>query len=210
MFSWDESQATLVNPQPTYELELTKTSVLNNVLRLDGQPRFLISTVDAAAAITKITDLSTNQLLVTIRRRALLPDDIKFTYHYDGEAVKMKEWLREEQSEDGHTQWMIDTPMGSYIWRIQVTLRLSLCPINDIDNPIAWVKHETPTSPITALVLKRGTESFMDEILAGFLILELKLRMKEKEMTKAFGWNANKRYVLGTMYADTGNFNRRQ
>lgn len=100
MFS-SESQITLVNPEPTTELTLSIRSVLNTTLLVEGKPVISISTPDPAASVTKITDLTTNQLLVTIKRRAFRSDAIIFEKRYSGESLKLKDWLQETKTSDG-------------------------------------------------------------------------------------------------------------
>lgn len=96
------SVLTLVNPPKSHkELVITKPSTLNNVLLLNGSPRYIISTVDPSAAKTKISDARTKEVLVKIRRRILRSDDITFTHH-GGNAIKIgKEWLKESKMPDG-------------------------------------------------------------------------------------------------------------
>lgn len=94
------SQATLVNPQPPIELVCSKNSVLNTLLLRDGKPYYSISTLDKSVSCTRITDLRTQELLVTIQRRWVASDTITFTQRYGGEKLKLKEWLRHSGSQE--------------------------------------------------------------------------------------------------------------
>ena len=94
------SQATLVNPQPPIEFVCSKHSVLNTLLLRDGKPFYSISTLDKSVSCTRITDLRTQELLVTIQRRLLASDTITFTQRYGGEKLKLKEWLRFSGSQE--------------------------------------------------------------------------------------------------------------
>ena len=62
-----------------------------------------------------------------------------------------------------------------------------LCPEDDQGHPVAWVQLPTGTSPF-ALLIKRESEGFRDQILASFIILEQLLRLEEKIMTNAGGY----------------------
>ncbi|KAF8162647.1 hypothetical protein B0H34DRAFT_651301 [Crassisporium funariophilum] len=174
-----ESQETLVNVEPRTELVFTTSSVMNTSLLFHHRPTLNIATKDAAGALTLITDLQTNELLVTIKRRTLHPDTVKFAYRYDGKAVKIKDWMQEGKMEDGRLKWTMNTPVGRFVWRKDVALRLALWAENDGLHPIAWSQLKTEYVP-HALVLERGTEIFRDEIVASYLILEQQMRIEEK------------------------------
>ncbi|KIM46937.1 hypothetical protein M413DRAFT_23258 [Hebeloma cylindrosporum] len=180
------SQITLVNPDPPIELVFSKfNSMLNNNIFINGRPHYKIVTIDPH---TTITDVQTNELLVRIKRRTLHADAITFTHHYGGNPLKLKQWVVDSgKTLEGYRKWTIETPLGVFVWRIDPVLRLSLCPGRDLDHPVAWVQLPTGTLPF-ALLLKRGTEGFRDQILASFIILEQLLRLEEKVMTKARGY----------------------
>ncbi|RXW16629.1 hypothetical protein EST38_g9222, partial [Candolleomyces aberdarensis] len=80
-----DSQVTLINPETTLELVLEKPAYpLNTRLLVNGKPWFKISTVDRDANITNITDLRTNEVVATIRRRMFLSDKVKFPRRFGG------------------------------------------------------------------------------------------------------------------------------
>ncbi|CAA7261032.1 unnamed protein product [Cyclocybe aegerita] len=201
------SQVTLVNPEPITELVLTKNSALNTLLLYKGKARYQVATVDANAARTTITDVRSGELLAEIKRRTFHSDTVKFTHFFDGKAVKIKEWLREEKMANGHKRWNIESSAGNFSWRKDVTRRLALCPSHNMESPIVWLQLPTKEKPY-ALVFKGGVESFVAQILAAFVILEQEIRLEEKEFFRADGFVCDERTLAG-MYVDTGNFNRR-
>jgi len=174
------SEVTLINVDPITELVLAKESVTNTTLLRHNKPCLKVSTNGKDGAITTITDVQTNQLLVTIKRRDFRSDIISFTNLYGGKPVKVKDWIQEKKPTNQRSQWKINTTAGSFTWRTDVVLRLTLCSENDLDHPIAWVQPKTETKRY-ALVMKGGTENFRDEIVASYIILEQRMRMKEKQ-----------------------------
>jgi len=159
-----------------------------------------VSTNDIANAITTITDVQANQLLVTIKRRDFFSDLITFTNLYGGKSVNVKDWMQERKLENGRLQWRINTAIGSFIWRIDVVLRLTLCSENDLNNAVAWVQLRTESKPY-ALILKRGTESIRDHIVASYIMLEQKMRMKEKRYFIGDGIALQDSNVMAVHYA---------
>ncbi|KAF9481295.1 hypothetical protein BDN70DRAFT_991980 [Pholiota conissans] len=182
MFSSD-SQTTLVSSEQTTELTLSTKSILNTLLLTKGKPSIAISTVDPAGAVTKIINLATGQLLATIKRRTFLPDVVKFEQLYNGEPLKIREWLLEVKISGQYTKWIVNTPSGTFVWHVHKIFRLALFPENDSENPIAWLQLDGSFS----LVLKRSTEGFRDEIITSFVILEQQMRLEEKKISKANG-----------------------
>ncbi|KDR82171.1 hypothetical protein GALMADRAFT_222045 [Galerina marginata CBS 339.88] len=176
------SQVTLVNPDPPTALVFTKSSTLNTTLLNNNKPYFKVSTLDAAGARTTRTNVETNELLVTIKKRTLHSDTIKFANKHEWKSLKQKDWLVDGKLADGFPKRTIRTPVGSFVWRRDVVYRLALCPENDLDHPVTYTQFPTMEDRSTpwALLLTRGTESFRDEIVASFLILEQHLRMEEK------------------------------
>ncbi|PPQ82211.1 hypothetical protein CVT24_012889 [Panaeolus cyanescens] len=181
------SAVTLVNSRPHSELVITKPSALNNVLLLNGKPRYIISTTDPAAAKTKITDARTKELLAKVHRRTIFSDEVMFTHHENGKPIKIgKEWFKESKMPDGRVRWDIETSSGNFAWRMDVVHRLVLCPASDMDNPIAWVQLPNENKSF-AIIVPPGWESIWDIIIAGWVILEQKMRLYEKESQRAEG-----------------------
>ncbi|PPQ76434.1 hypothetical protein CVT26_013004 [Gymnopilus dilepis] len=175
------SQITLVAPEATSTLIFSKNSVLNTSLYLNARAVYEIATTDSAAERTVIKDVATGEVVVVIQRRTVLSDIVVFSAR-DGRGevtVKLKEWLKEKTLENGYSTWTIETPIGNFVWRTDKSLRLALCPESNLDHPIAWAQLKTDTDPF-ALVLTRGTEPFREEIVASYIVLEQKMRMKEK------------------------------
>ncbi|KAF8882769.1 hypothetical protein CPB84DRAFT_1686529 [Gymnopilus junonius] len=175
------SQITLVAPEPTTTLIFSKPSVINTTLFSNGHPLYSIATLDAAAERTTITDAATEEVLVTIQRRAVLADTVTFSRSSEpnSNSVKLKDWLKERTLETGYSTWTVETPIGNFVWRTDKSLRLALCPEGNLDHPIAWAQLKSETDPF-ALILTRGTEPFREEIVASFIILEQRMRLKEK------------------------------
>ncbi|KDR69383.1 hypothetical protein GALMADRAFT_104055 [Galerina marginata CBS 339.88] len=186
--SLNASQATLVAPESTTTLVFSKPSAINTTLLRNGRPLMTVSTLDAGAERTTISDAEAGagEVLVVVQRRALLSDTVTFARHYGGRSLKLKDWLKEDVLENGHTTWTIQTPVGNFVWRTDVALRLALCPESNLEHPLAWAQLHTETTPF-GLVLTRGTEQFREEIVASFLILEQRMRMREKMYYRAHG-----------------------
>ncbi|KAF9048899.1 hypothetical protein BJ165DRAFT_1463418 [Panaeolus papilionaceus] len=181
------SVLTLVNPPKAHrELVITKPSTLNNVLLLNGSPRYRISTSDPAAAKTDIFDARTKEQLVKIKRRIFFTDEITFINH-GGDTKKIgKEWLKESKMPDGRLRWDFESSSGDFAWRMDVIHRLVLCPASDMSNPIAWVQLPDETKSF-ALVVPPASESMWDIIVGGWVILEQRIRLQEKETERAAG-----------------------
>ena len=91
------SEVTLVNVESIIELIFAKASVINTTLLYHNEPYLKVSTNDIASAVTTITDVQANQLLVTIKRRDFRSDIITFTNLYGGKSVNIKDWMRERK-----------------------------------------------------------------------------------------------------------------
>lgn len=147
-YSASDSQITLTNPLPALELYSSKRSVTNTVLSHNGKPYISISTVDRAVSCTEIKDLRTDQLLVTIQRRTIVPDTITFEQRFDDQQLKIKNWLVELKTGDTRSaetychvecsslkkistisrirEWLVKKPIGNFIWRSTVDIRLAV------------------------------------------------------------------------------------
>lgn len=96
------SQATLVNPETRAVLTFSKPlSGISSTLWLDDRPYLQVATVDSAGACTTVTDLGSNKVLLTIRKRKLHPDTVTFAHKYEGRSVKQKDWLVVGKAADG-------------------------------------------------------------------------------------------------------------
>ena len=141
--SFSSSEVTLINPEPPTALKFSSPSVLNNVVSLNGKPIFMVSTLDAAGAQTKITDAQSKELLAVIKKKTFQPDTVQFTHKYDGKPLKQREWLVPGKFEDGRSvflwqsfsitlltstvnrsKWTIHIPLGRFVWRTDVVHRL--------------------------------------------------------------------------------------
>ncbi|KAJ2915231.1 hypothetical protein MD484_g5173, partial [Candolleomyces efflorescens] len=181
MLSRTDSQITLTNPEPALELVLKRpTSILNTHLLVNGKPRFQISTVDRNASITKITDLRTQEVVVTIHRKIFSPDKIKFPRRFGGKSVKKDAWMSEVKLTTGNSAWLINSNNGKLLWRRNGSQQLVLTTADDASDRLAFFSDK---SPRPSLCVERSTEETLDEILAGFIILEHRSRMDTKRMT---------------------------
>lgn len=89
------SEVTLVNPLPNSSLTFKTSSVINNILTHDGWPYFKIAIGDATGTRIEISNPHTKEILVKVQRRNLFSDEITFSRHFDGKALKIKDWLHE-------------------------------------------------------------------------------------------------------------------
>ncbi|CAA7262192.1 unnamed protein product [Cyclocybe aegerita] len=125
MLESSSSQITLVNPEETTQFLFTKPSVTNTTFLFKGRPYYKVSTTDPAGLITKVTDLTANEVVITIKHRRFHADTVKFAHRFDSKYVKIKEWLVEGKMTDGFTKWTVDTPVGTFVWRTDAELRLA-------------------------------------------------------------------------------------
>ncbi|RXW12974.1 hypothetical protein EST38_g12883 [Candolleomyces aberdarensis] len=176
-----DSQVTLINPETTLELVLEKPAYpLNTRLLVNGKPWFKISTVDRDANITNITDLRTNEVVATIRRRMFLSDKVKFPRRFGGKSVKKDDWMSKVKLSTGQNAWVINSESGKFLWKWDSAQRLILTPENNTDHTLAFVKDEPP---VLALCVKRSAEGSLDEIIPGFVILEQRMKTDTKRTT---------------------------
>ncbi|RXW16628.1 hypothetical protein EST38_g9223 [Candolleomyces aberdarensis] len=176
-----DSQVTLTNPGPTLELVLENPAYpLNTRLLVNGKPWFKISTVDRDANITNITDLRTNEVVATIRRRMFLSDKVKFPRRFGGKSVKKDDWMAEVKLSTGQNAWVISSESGKFLWKWDSAQILVLTPENDTDYILASVKDEPP---LLALCVKHSAEGSLDEIIPGFIILKQRIKLDTKRTT---------------------------
>jgi len=99
------SEVTLINPDPPAEVIFTKYSTLNTTILFNGRPRYEVETRDAGLSKTDIKDLGRGEgeLIVKLRRKALLGDTVEFVTNGMGmkKAMKQKDWLIEGKFGDG-------------------------------------------------------------------------------------------------------------
>ncbi|TFK34889.1 hypothetical protein BDQ12DRAFT_689008 [Crucibulum laeve] len=196
-----DSQITLVNSaSESVDLVFEKPSIssLHNTVYLNSRPLYTITTRARDGAQTKVFDVSTTHLAITIDRSVFFSDKITFADRNDGKAIKVNDWMKETKIPKQHPIHVMETPYGKFTWKVDVVHRHALYSEADPENPIAYMKPATSSSPM-ALHLESGTESFREEILGSFLLVEQRMRMKEKESTIGYGvaMEASRPFSLG-------------
>ncbi|EAU82107.1 hypothetical protein CC1G_09566 [Coprinopsis cinerea okayama7 len=189
-----DSQLTLVNQEPPLELVLEKPATpLNTRIFVNGKPRYKVSTVDRDGNVTDVTDLRTNAVVATIKRRSILPDKVKFPAKFGGKAVKKDDWMVETKLDSGGLGWTINSESGSFLWRFDKALKIVLTPATDPDRIIAFVKSEPG---VYALCVEHRAEGLLDEIIPGFIVLDHQNNMMTKSWKVADGWCADERSTI--------------
>ncbi|TFK35527.1 hypothetical protein BDQ12DRAFT_688278 [Crucibulum laeve] len=175
-----ESQITLVDaPSSHFTITFEKNSMKNNTVWINSRPVYTISTSDASDTRTTIFNNLIQRTLVTVQRRSLLADALTFDDRYDGKKVKIDSWLRAIKLPDGNPGHVIRTTQGNYIWKVDIVHRHVLYAEEDLDTPLAYMVIATATSPMS-LIIAREVEDIVDDILVSFMILELRMRLREK------------------------------
>jgi len=174
-----ESTSTLVNPERRLNLVFDRNSVISATLYSRAGPLYRITT-NKSVSRTDLCDLTEQRVVATVKRRELFPDVVVFA-HRSGKSVRISKWLKRQKSppERPRTTELL-TPSGSFIWKSDNTHRFALYSQDQTEFPIAYSKIlEDP--PTIALVLRNCSDTIVQvEIITSFLVLEHKLRMKEK------------------------------
>ncbi|KAJ7099179.1 hypothetical protein C8R44DRAFT_947467 [Mycena epipterygia] len=176
------SQLTLVNPTPgPISLTFGTDSMLSATLFLNGRPAYTISTVPAGSPTelrTAGTD-SDSELLTRISCKALLPDTIAFPAS-SASKMRLSKWLRRCTLADGLEAHTIETDAGKCVLKSDLVHRLAV-PIHRARSadPVAHWQRRAAGAPLSP-VLYAGTESFHAQIIAAFIVQELRMRMAEK------------------------------
>ncbi|KAF8179677.1 hypothetical protein BJ912DRAFT_982497 [Pholiota molesta] len=159
-----------------------RNSVLNATLYSNGIPAYKIITSKPGTR-TDICDIPGQCVVATIKRREILPDTIKLTNRHDGNAVAIKNWLK-QITLPGHVEpsTSLTTEVGKFVWKTDAAHRLALYSEDDAEVPVAFTMRVRSPEPLV-LTLKAGCEEMVEDILVSFIILEQKLRMKEKRRT---------------------------
>ncbi|KAJ6540836.1 hypothetical protein DFH09DRAFT_1323076 [Mycena vulgaris] len=191
-----DSQLTLVTPVPPVSLTFDTDSMINATIFLNSRPAYKIST-ELQGSTTEIRASVTSELLACISRKEILPNTIAFPNVNDGKDMRLSKWLSRRKLPDGLHVWVIETEVGkcflrkhpvhrlaaSILWVSgewdNPNLHLQLFTEYDLETPVAHWERPTPTSPLS-LILYSGTENFHPQIIAAFIVQELKMRMAEK------------------------------
>ncbi|KAJ7195925.1 hypothetical protein GGX14DRAFT_700642 [Mycena pura] len=193
-----DSQLTLVNPTPPVTLTFSTDSMNNATLFAGARPAYAIST-QLQGSTTEIRKAGTAELVARIARREILPNTIVFPDVNGGREIKLSKWLRRCKQPDGLRVHVIDTEVGQCLLRQHRIYRLALFTEFDLETPVAHWDRVDGQSPLS-LVLYSGTENFHPQIIAAFIIEELRMRMAEKADTVAQGRAA----ATGTPLASLG------
>jgi hypothetical protein len=68
-----------------------------------------------------------------------------------------------------------------------VTYRLALFPEESTEFPVAFMIRTRPPEPL-AVHIRDGSEEIIEDILVSFVILEQRIRMKEKKIQSDMGF----------------------
>ncbi|KAJ3516309.1 hypothetical protein NLJ89_g1202 [Agrocybe chaxingu] len=174
MFESSSSQITFVNQEETTQFVFTKPSVTNTTFLFKGRPYYKVSTTDPAGLITKVTDLDTNEVVITIKHRRFHADTVKFAHRFDGKSIKIKEWLIEGKMTDGFTKWTVNTLLcgaqtPSYDWLSVVVLK------RPGTNPEGVTHHVSSLIDVSPLVLATPTDTKPHKPSAFWSLLSLAL-----------------------------------
>ncbi|KAF8957762.1 hypothetical protein BDZ97DRAFT_1669372 [Flammula alnicola] len=161
-----------------------RNSVINATLYSGGSPSYTIITSKSGTR-TDVCDIPGKCVVATIKRREILADTIKFTNRNDGKAVAINKWLRPTVV-PSHVEpcTSLVTDVGYFVWKTDAAHRLALYSEDDAQVPLAFMTRVRPPEPLV-LVLKDGCEEMVEDILVSFIILEQRLRMKEKRRSSA-------------------------
>jgi len=133
-----------------------------------------------AGTRTDLCDIHGQCIVATIKRREVFSDTVKFPSRNDGNSVAINKWLR-PISLPNHREacTSLVTDSGNFVWKTDAAHRLALYPEEDAEVPVAFMLRVRNTQPLV-LTLKEGSEEMVEDILVSFIILEQRIRMKEK------------------------------
>ncbi|PPQ77588.1 hypothetical protein CVT25_011380 [Psilocybe cyanescens] len=174
------STSTLVNPDPPVSYIFDRNSVIGATLYTRSGPAYKIIT-NREVSRTELCDLTDRNIVATLKRRDFLPNLVVFA-HRNGKPLKISNWLKRRKISQGNqmaTVYDLLTPSGCFTWKSDGTRNLALYPQYQTDFPIAYSKKlEDP--PTLALFLRSCSDNDKVEIITSFIVLEHRLRMKEK------------------------------
>ncbi|KAJ7099136.1 hypothetical protein C8R44DRAFT_859494 [Mycena epipterygia] len=184
LFYASDEALTLVNPTPgPIFLTFGTDSMLSATLFLNGRPAYTISTALAGSPTELRTagtssDSEESEPLARIACNAFLPDTIAFPAS-SASKMRLSKWLRRCTLADGLEVHMIETDAGKCVLKPDLVHRLALFAEHDLQTPVAHWQRRAAGAPLSP-VLYAGTESFRAQIIAAFIVLELRMRMAEK------------------------------
>jgi len=160
-------------------LVFDRNSVINATLYSGASPSYTVIT-NKAMTRTDVCDIPGQCIVATIKRREVFSDTVKFPKRNDGNSVAINKWLR-RITLPTHVEpcTSLVTDSGNFVWKTDPTYRLALYPEDDAQMPLAFMPRTRPPEPLI-LVLKEGSEEMVEDIIVSFIILEQRIRMKEK------------------------------
>ncbi|KAF9036861.1 hypothetical protein BJ165DRAFT_1532952 [Panaeolus papilionaceus] len=178
-----QSTETLVNPTPPTTLIFDRNSVLFATLHTRAGPKYRVTT-NSSVTRTDLCNVADEQVLGSIKRREIMPDVVLFP-HRGKKSLRLNKWLKKQKAQPGASpSAILEAQSGRFVWRWGVdNYRLSLYEDNPSQSaPIAYcrVLHDPPT---IALILQSNLdEPLRIEVITSFLVMEHRLRMKEKSI----------------------------
>ena len=146
--SHHNSKPSFTNNEVPVELVFSNGDPLNTLVLLHGRPRYRIFTGDVDQWETDVTDLYTNQVIVSVRKRSFLPDKVMFPGRRDMNGkmreVRKSKWLVEGKDQSGRYAgdpsplqlsneypraicrfaWTVANDRGTFMWRMDPVMRL--------------------------------------------------------------------------------------
>ncbi|KIJ63420.1 hypothetical protein HYDPIDRAFT_182363 [Hydnomerulius pinastri MD-312] len=191
------STTTLVNPVPATPYYFSTNSMKNaTIFTRESHPLYTVSTDLKADKHTKISDARTGQLIAAIDRKDILSDTITFPNRSGGASVSVHKWLQKSKLADGYPVHLMETSFGRYVWKSDAKYRVGLYTEDNPVKPLAYLQLASATQNF-ALVLESAAEPFRDDVIIGFLILEQRLRVADRNISVGGGKFEQKRTVLG-------------
>ncbi|KAF4604384.1 hypothetical protein EYR40_001562 [Pleurotus pulmonarius] len=192
-----DSTITLVNPSTPVVLVFTKNSTTNTGIALKGsESRILYSVSSDALTCSKTTIADSAGTVAVINKRDILPSTVSFPRRDAQGNVKLSKWLKQQKTADGHPIIVIGTALGQFGWKYDTT-RIALWSLGDEGNglPSAYLQPATSSSPLSLVVEPSGlslvsdgygwmhdakTRQFVEEVLVSALVVEHRLRIKDR------------------------------
>ncbi|KAL4075277.1 hypothetical protein V8B97DRAFT_2022274 [Scleroderma yunnanense] len=120
-----------------------------------------------------------SRVIAIIHHKELRPDTIFFpTLDGTGTVTSTQKWLKKTKLPDGTVVRVMDTKLGSYVWKADSRSRLRIFSGHDLENPVAacYLNHSCG-KPI--LALEYVAEPLRDDIVVAYLIHRRKMVMED-------------------------------
>ncbi|KAJ6453718.1 hypothetical protein C8R45DRAFT_1038723 [Mycena sanguinolenta] len=179
-----DSQSLSSNYSPVC-LTFSKNSMINATLSRDSRPAYTLTT-KLQGSTTEIRAPGSTEVQARISSNLFLPDTVEFPNIRGGPKVRLSKWMKNCKLADGSRAHIIETEMGKCVLKQHHVYRLALFMEHDLDNPIARWYLGSGNSQLS-LILSQGTETFHLQVIAAFIIQELRMRGTETSSQMAFG-----------------------